>query len=545
MHLRQLAASGDEGSEIARNPSFDSDDKARLERGLRNLGAHLMSGWDDVSDAVLMIDRDWRIVYANRCAHVRFALGEPAGQDLTGLVPGLAHPDVSSAVRDTQEFGRPNRVALELPGQAGRVELTTSQVPDGVVLILKAPSAGSSAAGPAESVAELRCSVSAFLAAINHEVRTPLNGILGYADLLLVDRHLNSLQREHVSRIRGAGSALLSVANDVLNYAVFNAAEVQPASDPFDLRETVRSVAALAKNLAEPKGVSFELHLDPRLPAAVIGDQDRFRQVLVNLVGNAVKFTAKGRIRVSVDQKDRTAEGIHLKVSVADTGIGIPQGVRADFLSGMRCVDPRIQMQFGGAGLGLPISRRIVESWGGTIGIESILDLGTTAWFTALLPIAQESARPVGRSGPQAQPRSARILLVEDNDINRDIARSMLEAAGHEVDVAADGSLAVMAVQSNTYHLVLMDVQMPIMDGICATRLIRSLPGPECDVPIIALTANVLPEQVQSFKAAGMNDFMGKPFRREELLSRVDRWAFDSINQVIQTLGVLKAVAGR
>lgn len=540
MHLRQIAASGDDGSEIARNPSLETDDKARLERGLRNLGAHLMSGWDDASDAVLMIDRDWRVVYANRSACVRFALGDSAGRDLTGLIPGLAHPDAGGAVRDTQEFGRPNRVGLELPGHAEGIELTTCQVQGGVALILRAASTGVSAHST-----EPRCSVPAFLAAINHEVRTPLNGILGYADLLLGDRNLNPMQREHVSRIRGAGSALLSVANDILNYAILDAPEIRPSAEPFDLRETVNAVAALARNLAEAKGVSFELHVDPRLPAALIGDQDRFRQVLLNLVANAVRFTAKGRIRVAADLKDRTADGVHLKVSVADTGIGISQAELADLFDGARPADPRIRMQFGGAGLGLPISRRIVDSWGGKIGIESLPELGTTAWFTAVWPVARMPARPVGRVGPQGQARSARILLVEDNDINRDIARSMLEAAGHKVDVAADGSLAVMAVQSNTYDLVLMDVQMPIMDGICATRLIRSLPGPECDVPIIALTANVLPEQVQSFKAAGMNDFMGKPFQREELLSRVDRWAFDDINQVIQTLGGLKVVARR
>jgi signal transduction histidine kinase/CheY-like chemotaxis protein len=540
MHLRQIAASGDEGSEIARNPSLETDDKARLERGLRNLGSHLMSGWDDASDSVLMIDRDWRVVYANRTACACLSLGDPAGRDLTGLVPGLAHLDVTSAVRDTQEFGRPNRIELELPGHAGEVVLTTCRVQGGVALILRTAPTGVTAQS-----AELRSSVPAFLAAINHEVRTPLNGILGYADLLLGDRNLNPLQREHVTRIRGAGSALLSVANDILNYAIHDATELRPAADPFDLREILNAVAALARNLAEAKSVSFELHVDPRLPAALIGDQDRFRQVLLNLVANAVRFTAKGRIRVTAELKDRTANGVHLKVSVADTGIGISQGELAHVFDGARPADPRIRMQFGGAGLGLPISKRIVDSWGGRIGIESLPELGTTAWFAAVLPVAQVPARPVGRLGSQGRDRSARILLVEDNDINRDIARSMLEAAGHEVDVAVDGSLAVVAVQSNTYDLVLMDVQMPIMDGICATRLIRSLPGPECDVPIIALTANVLPEQVQSFKAAGMNDFMGKPFRREELLSRVDRWAFDDINQVIQTLGGMKVVARR
>jgi signal transduction histidine kinase/CheY-like chemotaxis protein len=540
MYLRQIAASGREGSEIVRNPLPDAEDKSRLERGLRALSAQLMSGWDASNDAVLVIDCDRRVVYANRAAHDRFSLGEPTGKDFVALVPGLAVADVCGAVRDTQEFGRPNRLMLEWPGHAGPIEITTCQVQHAVALILR----GAGACVPVGRT-EAQGSLPTFLAAINHEVRTPLNGILGYSDLLLGDGRLDRQQREHVSRIRGAGSALLSVANDILNYAIFNAAEIRTAAEAFDLREIVDSVASVAKSLAEAKGVSFELHIDPRMPSALTGDQDRFRQVLLNLIANAVKFTARGRIRVSIDLTDRTAAGASFKVKVADTGIGIPQEELSKVFDGIRHRESRIRMQFGGAGLGLPIARRIVESWGGTIGIESAEELGTTVWISTTFPVALEPVRPTRKANAQGPARSARILLVEDNDINRDIARSMLEAAGHEVDIAADGSIAVMAVQSNRYHLVLMDVQMPIMDGVCATRLIRSLPGPECDVPIVALTANVLPEQVRSFKAAGMNDFMGKPFRREELLSRVDRWAFDSINDVIQTLGGMKASAGR
>ena len=379
-----------------------------------------------------------------------------------------------------------------------------------------------------------------FLASMNHEIRTPLNGILGHVDLMLGDRHLNWQHRYHAERIRAAGSALLGVANDVLNYAIADADRVSLHAGPFDLRAVVEGAASIVRHQAEIKGLAFECFLGPDLPRRLDGDQDRLRQVLVNILGNAVKFTAQGRIRITVETIGRRGGEVDLRFSVSDTGIGIPAERQSSLFERSPVPDVQIRKQFGGAGLGLPVSKLLVEHMGGSIAIESVHDLGSTVWFDVPFRLAPDMAetRPVRRTLVQRN-RPARILLVEDNNINQEIARSILEAAGHEVEVACDGSVAVMAVQRKVYDLVLMDVQMPIMDGVSATRVIRSLPGPECDVPILAVTANVLPDQIRAFKEAGMNDHMGKPFQRDELLNLVDRWAFDSINVMIHSLSGL------
>jgi CheY-like chemotaxis protein/nitrogen-specific signal transduction histidine kinase len=379
-----------------------------------------------------------------------------------------------------------------------------------------------------------------FLSSINHEIRTPLNGILGHVDLMLDDSHLNPQHRYHAERIRAAGAALLGVANDVLNYAIADADRIRLHERPFDLRAAVEGAASIARHQAEIKGLAFECFLGPDLPSRLVGDQDRLKQVLMNLFGNAVRFTSHGRIRITIETIGRRGGEVDLRFCVSDTGIGIPAERQASLFDRSRVPDAQIRKQFGGAGFGLPVSKLLVEHMGGSITIESVHDLGSTVWFDVPFRLAPE----IAETGPLLSPlvqrnRPARILLVEDNDINQEIARSILDAAGHEVDIACDGSVAVMAVQRKVYDLVLMDVQMPIMDGVSATRVIRSLSGPECDVPILAVTANVLPDQIRAFKEAGMNDHMGKPFQRDELLNLVDRWAFDAINVMIHSLSGL------
>jgi CheY-like chemotaxis protein/HPt (histidine-containing phosphotransfer) domain-containing protein len=265
---------------------------------------------------------------------------------------------------------------------------------------------------------------------------------------------------------------------------------------------------------------------DPDAPAYVVGDDARLRQVLLNLLNNAIKFTQIGHIVLAVKRVGSEAAGEQLRFSVSDTGIGIPDDKRDRLFERFSQVDGSISREFGGTGLGLAISKRLVEMMGGQIGVDSVFGEGSTFWFTVTLPVADSARAPaaalqiVERRGP-----SARILLAEDVAMNQEIVRAILETAGHQVDVVGDGAGAIMAIEAEDYDVVLMDVQMPGMDGVTATRRIRALSGRAGRVPIIAMTANVLPEQIESFRAAGMDGHVGKPFRRDDLLAAIDRHA--------------------
>jgi signal transduction histidine kinase/ActR/RegA family two-component response regulator len=513
-------------------------DSQRVREGVWNLAAHLMGDWDHAQDGVLVVDPQCLVIYANAKARgLLVSQGTPVGRSVWHSFPAFRGTEAEHIIIDTLEVGRPNRAREPVIGFGTAFEIDTCQIPGGAAIFLREARIRQHAEMADAAVLDRAAGIRAdFLSSMNHEIRTPLNGILGHADALLADRQLPAQHRRHAERIRAAGSALLAVANDVLNYAIVDAGPICFGSGAFDLRALLDGTAAIAKHQADLKGLAFECQVDSALPLRVIGDPDRIRQVLVNLLGNALKFTVEGRVRVAGELLERSGDQVTLRFSVSDTGIGIPAAVQARVFDRSQIPDAQIRKQFGGAGLGLPVSKRIVEGMGGAIGLDSIVHLGSTIWFTVPLQIAARAAEPVDAGSVRKRNRPVRILLVEDNEINQEIARSILEAAGHEVDVASDGSLAVIAVQSKVYDLVLMDVQMPIMDGVSATRVIRSLPGPECDVPILAVTANVLPDQVRSFKAAGMNDHMGKPFQQEELLTLVNRWAFDDINAVIHNL---------
>jgi PAS domain S-box-containing protein len=367
---------------------------------------------------------------------------------------------------------------------------------------------------------------SEFLATMSHEIRTPLTGILGFADLLLGDSTLSHEQRHHAQRIRSAGAALLTVVNDVLDFSKIEAGQVALEPQPFSIGGLIDSAVSMAKALADQKQLLLRVVTDHTVPKRVVGDEDRLRQVLLNLLNNAVKFTPAGGIELRVECLKSSGAEDRLRFSVADTGIGIPKSQRGRIFQRFSQVDGSFRRTFGGTGLGLAISKRLVDLMGGEIAFESEQGQGSTFWFTVTLPRAEAERRAEHTSmGLPRASRSARILVVEDVEMNQEIARAALEKAGHVVDVVGDGAEAIKAVQTKSYDLVLMDIQMPVMDGVTATRHIRALEHPACDLPIIAMTANVLPQQVSAFLAAGMDGHIGKPFNLEELYAIVEQQA--------------------
>ena len=361
-----------------------------------------------------------------------------------------------------------------------------------------------------------------FLAAMSHEIRTPLSGILGYTDLLLEETDLVAIAR-HGDRIRSAGAALLTIVNDILDFAKVEAGCIELASAPFSLAGLAADAAGIVGGIAERKALALHFHADAGLPEGVLGDGDRLRQVLLNLLNNAIKFTRAGAVTLTIRRLAGEEALARLRFEVEDTGIGIAPAKRHLLFERFSQVDGSNQREYAGTGLGLAISKRLVERMGGTIGFDSELGRGSMFWFEVELPVAEpvSAATTVAAKGASA---GCRLLLVEDVVANQELARSILERAGYRVDVASGGAEAVAAAQKTRFDLVLMDVQMPVIDGLTATRMIRALDHPAAKVPIIAMTANVLPHQVALCREAGMQDHVGKPFKRADLVAAIERW---------------------
>ncbi|MDR3512116.1 MAG: ATP-binding protein [Caulobacteraceae bacterium] len=357
-----------------------------------------------------------------------------------------------------------------------------------------------------------------FLANMSHEIRTALTAIIGFSGLLLGEAGLSANERRWTARIDEASRALLSIVNDVLDFSKLEAGSIEIASQPFDLRGLVEETAALLAGQAAGKGVALEVDVDAAPDGLVLGDADRLRQVLLNLVSNAVKFTNRGAVTVQVWREAGGAD--RFGFSVSDTGIGIPAQALDVVFERFAQADGSISRRFGGTGLGLAICKRLVDAMGGAIGVESKVGIGSRFWFAIDLPPAQAQAAPV-EAAAAIDLGALRILVVDDAEANRDLVSTLLRAAGVEVDLAANGVEAVEAVKATAYDLVLMDVQMPVMDGVQATRVIRSLGGAAAEAPIVALSANVLAEQVASYRRAGMDAHLGKPINPAELLATI------------------------
>lgn len=510
------------------------DERATARRTLEN-------ALESMSDGFVMFDPNDRLIACNSRYKDFYKISAPF------IVPGAlfddimregalrgqypqAQGDIEKFVSDSKAFHRGNHPPMERLLPDGRwVLITERRTPDGGVVgirtditpLKRAMQDLATARDTARAAGEAK---SQFLARMSHELRTPLNGILGFSELLLEDERLDDAQREKIRNLYGAGKHLLELVNGLLDLSKIESGRMELATRAFPLLEVIQSCAALMAPDITRKRLEFTLNVDQRLPKAVMGDPTRLRQVILNLLSNAVKFTPSGG-SIYFHAKQKTTE--KLRIEVRDTGPGISAENQRLIFEDFVQIASMTQSEALGTGLGLAITSRLVKQMGGEIGCQSNPGTGSTFWIEIPLVLAevQEVAHEEpGRDLPSsANHRKLRIFVVDDVKVNRDIAGALLVNLGHEVSFAGSGAEALEKLPADHFNLVLMDLQMPQMDGFATARAIRAMPAPLGQIPIFALTASVMPEQIAAAHEAGMNGHIGKPLSRATLTEALSK----------------------
>jgi PAS domain S-box-containing protein len=503
----------------------------------------MQSIYQGVVDMLLVLNTDFTIRNVNEAFEELLGYQEEElyGLRFSELVEEHDYPTLEKALERFRSQGRCQNVELSLsaklkhaiPASCSFSYLTNNQKEiDGILIIArditevkKKERELEAAKNKAEAANEAK---SSFLSSMSHEIRTPLNGIMGFTDLLM-ESGLSEKQAQYVRLIKASGSTLTKLLSDILDLHRIESNKVSLEMIPFHIRESVLSHLKSYKYLAQNRGLSFSYTFADSVPLLVTGDPTRISQVFINLVSNALKFTESGGIAVHFSAEPAAeADTVLLKCTVTDTGIGIPEEKQNMIFDSFTQSDQSITRNYGGSGLGLAISKKLVNLMQGELGVISPLPgqlNGSCFWFTVPLQCPQHEEADSAKPGIDAAFKlqgGTHILVVDDNPINVMLIEEVLESMGATVTSAYNGKEAVEAVKSTTFSLVIMDIQMPGMDGLEAAKLLRNL---NFNVPIIAFSANAYKEDIQKSIEAGMNDYLCKPFERDDLVSLLKKWA--------------------
>jgi len=499
---------------------------------------------DTVADAIFTIDEIGRIRSFNPAAERLFAcrtdqaVGRPIGDYIPALRPAadggnLAEMVASQASRPTE--GRCECFGRRSDGTTFPVDLTVAEMClDRTTLyagiarnISDQKEVERALQQAADAAAATSRAKGQFLTNMSHEIRTPMNGILGLNSLLL-ETDLDPEQREIADAIDQSADELLRLVNDVLDFSKIEAGRMELEVLDFDLHRTIREIVDFLSPQAASKGLDLTCRFAERLPTRLRGDAGRLRQVLYNLIGNAIKFTPHGKVEVDVARDHSEGETTVLRLQVRDTGIGIPRDYLGRLFQSFSQADPSNTREYGGTGLGLAISKQLVTLMGGEIGAESTEGEGSLFWFTVRLETSSPTAQP--EPAPDVEPfpaatRRLRILVAEDNIVDQQVTVAQLHKMGHRVCAVANGREAVEAVELISYDLILMDCHMPEMDGWTAAQEIRRCEGNAVHIPIIAVTATTHGDCHERYLAVGMDDLLLKPINGRELAAAIEQWS--------------------
>lgn len=551
-----------DGEIILFNSSRDITDRVIPQKNLQRSEAILRGTLDASEEGILVIGADGKALTANKQFQKLWNIPDPlfsAGDDrqlLAFVLAQLLDPDgffrevqrlygsIESSFdvlyfKDGKVFERYS-AAIDLPGEHARLwsfrdvtkrkkteaelELHRSNLAS---LVEERTAALSIAKEAAETASRAK---STFLANMSHELRTPMNAIMGMTTLAL-RLATDAKQRDHLSKVQVASRHLLDIINDILDISRIEAERLTLEQTPFQLNTLFESFSSMISLRANEKGLGFEIVYPDELSQQVlVGDPLRLSQVLLNLTANAIKFTPQGRIVVRVLKVDERPDRMMLRFEVIDTGIGIPQEAQRRLFTAFEQADNSTTRKFGGTGLGLAISRRLAHLMGGDIGVDSQPGAGSAFWFTVTLQksadsthLPQEMTHQSAEALLKTHFAGCKVLLAEDEPVNQEVSCGLLEDAGLQVDLAENGLEAVALARENSYDLILMDMQMPKMNGIDATQAIRLLPG-HTKTPILAMTANAFDEDRQACLKAGMNEHIGKPVVPEKLFETLLKW---------------------
>ena len=560
------------GHKVAQQMQADANERERHFNALREAEARTRNILDTAADGIVSFDQQGRIESFNRAAEHLFGLdaGQAVGQDIRAMIPAMAthmDPKAPGDARDSrtvipsaiggEQFGvRSDGAAFPLELSVSDMDLGRTRTFTAIVRDIgdrRRAEEAIAAAGAAQAANRAK---SQFLANMSHEIRTPMSGVLGMAEMLL-DTKLTPTQRRFAESVHRSGESLLKIIDGILDFSKIEAGKIDLEAVDFKPRELTEEVRQLLRETADKKGLDLVCRVSNDVPDVLSGAEARLRQILINLVGNAIKFTDRGGVAIRVSRLDAPAgdqitpivsgiapngtAGTVLHFSVLDTGIGIAASVQNRLFRAFEQADSSTTRSYGGTGLGLAISRELVEKMGGRIGVRSTLGHGAEFWFTVRLdpPLVRPLApAPGARTATEGLSfAGVRVLLAEDNPINQDVAVTMLESLGCQVHVVDTGVKALVALAAGEFDIVLMDRQMPEMDGFDTTAEIRARgllrPTQRSGVaepvrlPIVGLTASALKGDREICIAAGMDDYLAKPFRRDALRSVLERWVLD------------------